>query len=337
MIPSSTLFDQVVSLENLLMAARRAMRGKKKSPRVASFYFNLENELVDLQEELLTGTYRPRPYRTFIIYEPKQRRICAADFRDRVVHHALCRVLDPLFERYLIKDTYACRVHKGAHKAVKRAQYFARKQRYFLKCDIKKYFDSIDHAVLKARLRRKIKDARVLDLLDQIIDHVLPGGLAGKGLPIGNLTSQYFANFYLGALDHHIKDQLGVRAYIRYMDDFIVFSDEKTVLYENLEQIRQFVRGTLRLQLKEKALLLSPVMQGVPFLGFRVFPHLVRLQRSKWVRFTREVRKLENLYLQGSICEQELADRVSSMLSHIQHADTYNARKTYFNESLYVF
>ena len=334
---SVTLFDQVVSLENLLLASRRAMRGKKKSPRVADFYFNLENELVELHRELLTGTYKPRPYRTFVIHEPKLRQICAADFRDRVVHHALCHILDPVFEQYLIADTYACRVNKGTHRAIKRAQYFARHKRYFLKCDIRKYFDSIDHGVLKARLRKKIKDARVLDLLDQIIDHVLPDGWTGKGLPIGNLTSQYFANFYLGALDHHIKDFYGVKGYIRYMDDFILFADEKPVLYNHLRQIRHFARDTLKLHLKEKAVRLSPVMQGVPFLGFRVFPHLIRLQRSKWVRFKRRVRRLEEKYSAGQISEGELADRVQSMISHIQHADTYMARKTYFSESLCYF
>ena len=330
------LFDRITVLDNLLLASKKAFRGKKRKPRVAAFYFNLEHELVALHRELLSGAYQPRPYRTFIIYEPKKRQICAADFRDRVVHHAICNLLDPLFESGMISDTYACRINKGTHAAVDRTQHFVQRYPYFLRCDIRKYFDSIDHEVLKALIRRKIKDTRLLSLLDLIIDQPLPGSRPGKGLPIGNLTSQYFANVYLGQLDHFLKDRLGVNGFIRYMDDFILFGKNKSVLKEHLESIRDYVDSTLHLELKEKAILLAPVKQGISFLGFRVFPGIVRLDNRKWARFKRIVRKLEQQFIHGEIDEEELARRVAAMIGHVQHANTLEARRTFFSESLYT-
>jgi retron-type reverse transcriptase len=217
---SGGLFEKIIAFDNLLLAARKAQRGKRHRTSVAHFLFHLEPQILTLQEELRAGTYRMQPYHTFTIYEPKQRQICAAAFRDRVVQHALCTVLDPLFEASFIHDTYACRRGKGTHAAVRRAQQFARKFPYVLKCDVRKYYDSIDHAVLKALLRRQLKDTACLALLDHIIAHPLPGSRPGKGLPIGNLTSQYFANLYLGELDHLVKERLRCKGYVRYMDDF---------------------------------------------------------------------------------------------------------------------
>ncbi|MEM8485579.1 MAG: reverse transcriptase/maturase family protein [Bacteroidota bacterium] len=330
------LFEDIVSLENLLLAAKKAFRGKKDRTRVSAFYFHLENELMDLHEELTSGTYHPLPYRMFIIHEPKRRQICAADFRDRVVHHAICNVLDPMFERCMIHDTYACRPNKGTHAATAQAQKFARRFNYYLKCDIVKYFHSIDHDVLKTMLASKIKDARLLRLLHTIIDHPLPGGRAGKGLPIGNLTSQYFANFYMGRLDHFLKDRLGVKGYIRYMDDFLLFADDKSALRDHLSSIWSFLSERLRLELKEKAVIVAPVSQGIPFLGFRVFPGLIRLEARKWTRFRRKVRDLESDFLEGYIEKEELSSRVSCMIGHVLHADTMEARKAFFAGSLHL-
>ncbi len=328
------LFEQVVAMENLLLAARKTFRGKKDKAPVARFYFHLETELVALQAELRSGRYQPRPLRAFVIYEPKRRKICAAEVRDRVVHHALCHVLDPLFERSLIYDTYACRVGKGTHAAVRRAQQFARRHAYFLKCDVRRYFETIDHAVLKALLRRRIKDARVLSLLDQIIDQPIPGGETGRGLPIGNLTSQYFANLYLGQLDHLLKDHRRVKGYLRYMDDFLLFGDDKPTLYGHLQAVRAFLQDRLCLELKEEALRLAPVTQGMPFLGFRIFPGLIRLGGTKWAQFRRGVRRLEAAYQQGDLDEAALAARVACRVGHVVHADTLAARRNFFEGSL---
>ncbi len=324
------VFERITAFDTLLLAANKAMRGKRHRLRVAHFAFYLEPEILRLQEELRTGTYRMRPYRTFTIYEPKQRQICAADFRDRVVQHAICHVLDPIIERSLIADTYACRRGKGTHAAVKRAQVFARRLPYALTCDIRAYFPSIDHATLKALLRRKLKDKALLSLLDHIIEHPIPGGVPSKGLPIGNLTSQYFANLYLGELDHFLKERLQIKGYIRYMDDCLVFSAEKSVLHETLATIRAFVRETLWLDLKDTASRIMPVTQGVPFLGFRIFPGLIKLQRPNWVRFRRAVRKREAQYRHGLIDEETLARTVTCMLGHVRHANTLSARRQFF-------
>lgn len=328
------LFEQVVAFDNLLLAARKARRGKQDRTSVAHFFFHLETELLALQDELRSGSYRMRPYRTFVIYEPKRRQICAADFRDRVVQHAVCNVLDPIFEAGLIHDTYACRRGKGTHAAVTRVQSFARRLPYVLTCDVRKYFESIDHAVLKALLRRKIKDKALLALLDHIIDHPIPGGVPGKGLPIGSLTSQYFANLYLGELDHLLKERLHLKGYVRYMDDFLVFADDKPWLHETLAVIRAFLRHTLLLDLKHEVVGVAPVTHGIVFLGFRIFPSLIKLEGKKWTRFRRMVRKREAQYLCGMIDEEALARSVGSMIGHVLHADTLSARRRFFANSL---
>lgn len=333
---SGKLFEKVVAFDNLLLAARKAQRGKRHRTSVAHFLFHLEPEILTLQDELCAGTYRMQPYRTFTIYEPKQRQICAAAFRDRVVQHALCTVLDPLFEACLIYDTYACRRGKGTHAAVRRAQQFARQFPYVLKCDVRKYYESIEHAVLKALLRRKLKDKTLLALLEQIIDHPIPGVTPGKGLPIGNLTSQYFANLYLGELDHLVKERLRCKGYVRYMDDFLVFATDKPCLHTTLATLRTFLHHTLRLDLKDEATRVAPVTQGLPFLGFRVFPGLLRVDGKKWARFRRRVRHREAAYRRGGIDEQALVRSVTSMLGHVQHADSLRARQRFFAGSLSV-
>ena len=260
--------------------------------------------------------------------------ICAAHIRDRVAHHAICNVLEPILERKLIYDTYACRVGKGAHAAVRRAQEFARRYRYFVKCDVRKFFASVDHATLKSLLRRKLKDAQLLELVNKIIDQPVPESEAGKGMPIGNLTSQHFANSYLSDLDHFIKERLWVKGYLRYMDDFLVFGDDKGELRKTLSAVREFLKERLLLELKEESLLLAPVFLGFEFLGFRVFPKLIRVDRKKWTRFKLKVRGLELSYLAGGISEDELALRVSSMVAHVLHADTLAARRKVFEVSL---
>ena len=328
------LFEQVVEYGNLLAAAHRARRGKRDRIAVARFVFDLEPNLLRLQQELRSGSYRMRPYRTFVIREPKRRQICAADFRDRVVHHALCAALDPIFEGCLIDDTFACRRGKGAHAAVRRLQQFSRRFRYVLMCDVRRYFETVDHDVLRALCRRKLKDRALLSLLDRIIDHPLPGAEPGKGVPIGNLTSQYFANLYLGELDHFVKERLRLPAYLRYMDDFAVFADSKPELHRGLAAVREFLHATLRLELREERTLLAPVTQGVPFLGFRVFPGVVRLDGRKLARMRRKVRQREAEHRFGRINEEELARSVRGMVGHVCHIDSLEPRKQLFAVSL---
>lgn len=324
------LFEQIATFDNLLLAAKKALRDKKDRLPVAEFYFHLETELLQLEEELRTNTYVPCTYRTFMVYEPKPRKICAADIRDRVLHHALCDVLEPIFEAFSISDSYACRKDKGTHRALRRAQRFSRNYRYFLKLDVRHFFETVDHQRLKELLARKFKDRRLLDLLAQIIDHPLPEGQPGKGLPIGNLTSQHFANFYLGYADHFIKDELGVRSYLRYMDDMLVFGDDKEELHWILAAVRRFLTEYLLLELKEEAVVLAPVSQGISFLGFRLFPGLIRLQRSGWTRFRRRLRERECAYREGALDECGLVQSAQSLLGYIQHANTLHLRQRFF-------
>lgn len=328
------LFEKITAFSTLWRAAHRAWRGKKDKRRIARFYFYLEPELLQLQQALLAGCYVPRPYRLFTISEPKQRRIAAADFRDRVVHHAICEVLEPLFERTLIHDTYACRVGKGNHAALKRAQQFMRRYPYYLKCDIRQYFASIDHEVLRRLLARRIKDRRLLALLDWIIDHPLPEHAPGKGLPIGNLTSQHFANIYLGELDHFVKDRLGVPAYLRYMDDFVLFDINKPRLHQHLAEIGRVLNGSLQLRLKAQATRVAPVTEGLAFLGFSLFPGTIRLQAKGLTRTRRRVRARERAYLAGEIDDRLLSASVDSMIAHMAHADTLSVRRQFFSGSM---
>ena len=329
----SKLYEKIAAFPNLLEAVRKALRGKKHKTGAARFHFHLEKELIILQKELVAETYRPGDYRSFEIYEPKKRIICAALFRDRVVHHAICNIIEPILDRTFIYDTYACRRDKGVHKAVKRTQEFCRKWKYFLKCDIRKFFESIDHMVLKNQLGRKFKDKQLLQLLNFIIDYPVPGYDKGKGLPIGNLKSQNFFNYYIGRLDHFVKEILAVKGYIRYMDDFLLFSDDKGQLWECLMKMREYLRQELQLVIKDNYLV-APVGQGVTFVGFRIYPSLIRLDRNKWVRFMRKVRQREGEYIRGDITERQLAQSVDSMIGHIIHVNTLMARKKFFESSI---
>lgn len=326
------LYSQITRFDNLLSAARKALRGHKAKNDEARFYFNLENELLKLQGELAARTYHPRPYRVFFVREPKLRQICAAPIRDRVVHHAVCNVTGEIWDKTLIEDTYACRTGKGTHRAVARAQEFSRKFKYFLQCDIRHYFETLDHSVLKRIIESKIKDRELLALLDVIIDQPLAGSENGKGIPIGNLTSQYFANLYLGWLDHFVKDTLRVKGYVRYMDDFILFADDKSALHGWLYEIKNFLRRKLKLELKENPII-APTACGLSFLGFRVFPETVSLRGENWRGFQRRVKLREKDFRRGKIKESVLAKSIQSIIAHISKADALKARRKFFAAS----
>jgi RNA-directed DNA polymerase len=325
------LFQGVCSFQALAAAAFRAARGKKKKLRVAAFLMDLENEVIELEAQLRAGTYRPRPYRTFTVKDPKVRRICAADFRDRVVHHAVCGVLEPIWERGFINDTYACRTGRGTHRAVAKAQRHCRQYGFFLKLDVRKFFDSVDHDILKTMLRGKVKDPDLLWLLDVFIDHPVPWTRPGKGIPIGNLTSQHFANLYLSGLDHMIKEQLRIRGYIRYMDDMVLFADKKSTLWEAARRIEAYLEEKLRLTVKTGSLYAAPVRQGLSFLGFRVFPGTVRIHGRGWRRFRRKAMALEKDLVAGRIDESTRYRSMAGLLGHMTQGDTRCLRASFFN------
>jgi len=324
-----SLWSNIVSFENLRYAALEASKTKRQSTPVQNFLFNLEPKIFKLQDGLATGEYQPGAYSYFTIHEPKERKICAAPFIDRVVHHAVCRVLNPLLERIYVPQSYACRIGKGMHKAVNKAQKYLQLSRYFLKCDIKKFFDSVDHEILKHQLARKFKDKQLLALLHKIIDHPVPGNPPGLGLPIGNLTSQHFANFILTGMDIHIMEGLQPTGYIRYMDDFVLFADDKPSLHRAKQSITNYLNDTLKLKLKSKGCFVAPNYHGLPFLGFQLFPSVKRLKRANWIRFTRKFTERYASFQEGLINETTLIRSTASLFGHVRHADTLNLRRNF--------
>jgi hypothetical protein len=236
--------------------------------------------------------------------------------------------LEPLFERAAIFDSYACRPGKGSHAAIERAQSFARRFRYFLKLDVRKFFENADHAVLKAGLRRLVKDPRLLALADRIIDHGAPGSPPGKGLPIGNLTSQHFANHYLSPLDHFIKQAQRVRGYVRYMDDMLLFADSRDSLHEAHRRISEFAQHHLKIALKSEATILAPVSEGVPFLGLRLWSRIARLDGPAKRRLICNLKLTARDLADGRQSEEDSAASMRSRLAHAAHADTLNLRRS---------
>lgn len=323
------LFDKVCDFDNLLRAYKRAFRASGRTPAACEFCFRLEKEILQLQRELLSGEYQPAPYRYFRISDPKARIISVADFRDRVVHHALVGVLEPVFERRFIYDSYATRKNKGTHKAILRAQSFIRKNFFFLKTDIAKYFDSIDHNILLALISRKIKDKDILALTETILRNSdeSRGMRRATGLPIGNLTSQFFANVYLDPLDHFIKDERGVKYYIRYMDDMALFSEDKGFLKEILAMMRDFLKEKLKLELKQSATFINTRIHGIPFLGFRIFPKLKRIKSENLRRFRQRLRQRQWEMESGRIAESAYGMSLQSLVAHLKFGDTMQLRK----------
>jgi len=330
------LFEEVTSFKNLLLAAAKAQKGKRMKPNTARFNFFLEKELVRLQAELLSQTYRPGRYRSFYVYEPKPRLISAAPYRDRVVHHALCNVIEPIFDRTFIYDSYACRPDKGTHIALDRAQGFLRANKYVLQCDIQKYFPSINHEVLLSIIAGKIKDERTVWLAKLIIESAASGvrqvASSAVGIPIGNLTSQFFANLYLNELDYFIKFNLRERYYIRYMDDFLLFGNDKAHLNKRKSEINGFLQEHLKLRLHPKKSVVFPVKEGVKFLGFRIFREHRRLKKENIKRFLKRIKMQKALFLKGLFSIERIRDSLQCWNAHASYGNTYRLRKSLFEK-----
>lgn len=337
------LYARIADFENLFHAFKNAARGKRRRPDVAEFEFRLEENLVQIREELLEKLYEPGPYHNFSIHDPKPRLISAAPFRDRVVHHALCQIIEPLFEARFVYDSYACRVGKGTHAALDRAQEHARKYPYVLKCDVERFFPSMDYGILMAQLERVIGDRDVLWLCRQVLEsgadihgkgeepRYFPGDsllspLRPKGLPIGNLTSQFWANVYLNPMDHFIKRALGCKAYVRYVDDLLLFSDQKTVLHEWRKEVFEY-GAKVRLRYHESQAQVFPVSTGIPFLGWRVYPDHRRLRRRNGVAFQRRFSRLREKYSQGRIGWTDMTESIQGWIAHVSHGDTWGLRR----------
>jgi RNA-directed DNA polymerase len=336
------MYNHLTSWDNLLLAYQRAAKGKRSQPTVAAFEHRLEERLIELQAELRAYTYRPGRYASFYIHEPKRRLISAAPFRDRVIHHALCNVIEPLFERSFIADSYANRIDKGTHRAIERAQQLARRYPYVLQCDVRQFFPSIDHALLHGILARKISDGDVLWLVEQILasgrgvlteeyEMVYFSGddlfvvNRPRGLPIGNLTSQFWGNVYLNPFDHFVTRTLRCPGYVRYVDDMLLFAKDKKTLWQWKAAVCERL-ATLRLTIHPGAHP-HPVSEGIPFLGFVVFPQRRRLKRRKGVHFQRRFRRLLQEFQAGTIPLAQVTVRVRAWINHVRYGNTVGLRK----------
>ncbi|MEP7342188.1 MAG: RNA-directed DNA polymerase [Acidobacteriota bacterium] len=338
------LWPQVTAWENLVLAAKKAQRGKRYRDNVLEFNYSLEDELLTLQEELSNHTYCPGAYRTFQIVEPKKRMISAAPYRDRVVHHALCNVIVPLFEPSFIHHTYANRTGYGTHKALRQFAEYTRKYRYVLQCDIRQYFPSIDHRILKTALRRKLKCPSTLWLIDTIIDasneqepvnhyfaddDLFTPGERRRGLPIGNLTSQFFANIYLSGFDHFVKEQLSGAQYVRYVDDFALFSDDRDLLCAARLEVEKALDG-LRLKIHPVKSQLFETRKGPGFVGFRILPDRTRVRADNLRRGRRRLRRHQTEFAQRKLGLGKLTECIRSWIAHLAHGQTWQLRERIF-------
>ena len=336
-------YSDLYTWENLYRAYRRAAKGKRGRHAAAAFEYKLEDNLINLQTALADRTYRPLPYTHFTIHEPKRRLISAAPFRDRVVHHALYQVIEPAFEASFIQHSYANRKSKGTHAALDTAQRWAQQYNYVLQCDIKQFFPAIDHQILQQELYRRVQAGALRHFIDLILASGI-GVLAeeyemvyfagddlfainrGRGLPIGNLTSQFWANCYLNPFDHFVTQQLQCKPYLRYVDDFLLFSDDRTELWRWRDAIVERL-AALRLVLHHDRAEVKPVQQGIPFLGFVLYPTHRLLKRRTGINYRRRLYTLLDQYRAQPSAKAQIDRSVRGWINHARYGDTWGLRK----------
>jgi hypothetical protein len=323
------LWPQIAAFDALVAAAWRASRGKRTSAAAARFLERVEPECLALERELSDGSWRPSRATRFEILDPKPRTITAVPFRDQVVHHALIAALEPVFERRMIADSFACRRGKGTHAALRRARQFVRCHRYFLKLDVKSFFDSVRHDVAVETIARCMKDRRVVDLCRTILRGAPEEPDTGVGLSIGALTSQWFANLLLDRLDHFAKERLRVPGYVRYMDVFVLFDDDRDRLHAQHDEVRRFLAEHLCMRLKDKATILAPVSEGLPFLGWLVFRGTTRLRPENKRRYAWRLRYRHWQFVTGLRTEGSYLQAVASVHEHMRHGRTLGLRRAW--------
>lgn len=348
MVILDDVFDSICDYEGLYQSHLEARRGKRYRDDVLLFTDRLEENLIELQNELLWHSYHVGKYRQFYVREPKLRLVMALQYRDRVVQWAIYRQLYPFYDKTFIEDSYACRRGKGTHKAADRLQYWLRQvsrkpgQWYYLKLDISKYFYRVDHLVLLNILSRRVKDPRLLQLLSEIINSEdtrfgLPAGispdecpedmwLSDVGMPIGNLTSQLFANIYLNELDQLCKHEFRLHYYIRYMDDVIILSDSKNELAQLKVAIEEFLNDCLHLDLNKKTAI-RPVWTGIDFVGFHIWPTHRKLKKQTARRMIRNVKRICEAIAAGKMDKEELGRVAASYNGILEHCNSYGLRR----------
>ena len=342
-------FDSICDFEELYAAYRDARKQKRYRRDVMEYTEKLEENLISTQNELLWETYKVGPYRPFYVTIPKLRLVMALQFRDRVVQHALYRCMNPFYDRLFIEDSYACRVGKGSHKAADRLQYWMRQVSrkpgapwYYLKLDISKYFYRVNHRILLDLLKERITDEKLLRVLENIINSEdtafgLPSGMGPEectedmwltdvGMPIGNLTSQMFANIYLNEIDQHVKHDMRIHYYIRYMDDMIILHQDKAELAEFKNEIENFLRDNLQLELNKKTAI-RPVALGVDFVGYRIYATHRKLKKSTAYRIMHRMKTLSVQLAAGEISREEFDRVAASYKGVMSHCNSYGLRQ----------
>ncbi len=326
------VFERIITLDNLLAAWREFSRGKRKRKDVMLFEFNLEDNLFLLHKELKNGIYRHSNYTSFFVQDPKLRHIHKAHVKDRVLQQAVFRVLYQIFDPTFIFDSYSSRLEKGTHKAVNRLEKFCRKlsrnntrQIFALKCDIRKFFDSVNHEILLTIISRRIKDLAALNLIREIIGSFKK--TLKTGIPLGNVTSQLFANSYLNEFDQFVKHKLKVKHYLRYGDDFVILTQSQSEAESLVEPIKNFLAAELALKLHPQKIIIRKYFQGIDFLGYVVLPYcrLLRLKTKK--RLMRKIREGKNKLTIGLISKESFNQSLQSYYGILKHCQGYKIKK----------
>lgn len=317
------LYGKITDIENLREAYRKAKRGKSAKSAIKRFQNNSEVKLDMIRNSLVNHTFQTSKYQTRWVFEPKPRQIYILPFApDRIVQHALMNVIEPIWDKLLISDSYACRVGKGIHAGSRKCMEFVRRYRYCLKCDISKFYPSVDHDTLFDIIQRKIKCQETLWLISEIIYSIS----GGKNVPIGNYTSQWFGNLYLNELDQYLKHVWKIKPYIRYCDDFITFSNDKHFLNEVAVAIKEFCSSKLKLSLSKCDLF--QVKRGVDFLGYRHFPNYILLRKSTAKRVKKRLELLPSLLARGFVSFESYMSSIASTQGWLKWANSHNLELT---------
>ena len=336
------VYNKLCSYKNLILAFKKTRKHKTLKTYVIEFEKNLKENLLTLQTELFLHSYKPKPLETFILRDPKTRKISKSDFRDRIVYHAICNIIEPIFDRSFIYDSYANRKDKGSIKALKRFDYFKRKvsrnntrDAFILKADIKHYFEEVNHEILVKIIKKKIKDGNVIWLIKQILNN-FNSKTKGVGMPLGNLTSQFFANAYLNELDYFIKYKLKVKYYIRYVDDFVILHNNRFLLECYKDNIKEFL-NTVNLELHPNKSKIISLKKGINLLGFRVFYHYKLLNKRNIRKVKNNLSKLQYKLDGGNIDYDKVYTIFEGWLAYSKHANTYKLRKKLINHFELMF
>ena len=329
-----SLYEKIISPRNIFLAYKKARKGKTKKAYVKEFEENLYENILKLHEELKKQTYKPNPLKIFILRDPKTRKISKSDFKDRIVHHAIVRIIEPFFEKIFIYDSCASRIGKGNLFALERFELFKRKvtnnlqtRCFCLKADIKHYFEEVDHEILINIIKRKINDEKVIWLIRKVLGNLPCGKIGGaerdKGMPLGNLISQFFANVYLNELDYLVKHKLKAKYYIRYVDDFVILNGSKEQLNLWKEEINSFLQNKLRIELHHDKSRIISLSRGIDFVGFRNFYYFRLLRKRNVKNMIVKIIKYKN----NEICKEKLLESFQGWNAYAKWANSYNLRK----------